>query len=257
MGTLRFPRVQNPRPQARTTKPRDSSRGAANDVPSLTESTRQSGLAVTLLFACLAALAVACGLVGGGGGKKNGGTPGSSTEGVPTQPGAEAPEDALARWVQNRLNVGFVANCDDAKRPDDIGKQCARSRGERNGMQAFELGPTFSDATRLMILAPVGDSWTIAHLETRDPNAPVPGIPWPLEVGVSVVVAGTGDCLKIRERPGMLAPEVACLDDGTTVTVAEGSVSIDDREWWRLEGYGWAASDWLRYPEEAPTPTPE
>lgn len=176
----------------------------------------------------------------------------NATPGADGDDNVEPPEVALERWVQNRLNVGFVPDCEDARRPDDIGKQCAARRGERNGMLAFELGPAFSEYTRLIILKRVGDSWTIAHLENRDPDAPVPGIPWPLEVGVDVIVAGTGDCLRIRERPGFAAPELGCLDDGTIATVAEGPVSIDQFEWWRLEGYGWAASNWLRYPEDVP-----
>jgi len=198
----------------------------------------------------LAAWALACGDDG-------------AEEPSPTAPEATAtvaipPEDALSLFVQRRLNQGFVANCDEARRPGDVGKQCARLRGQRDGLLAFELGPTFGEYTRLIILKRAGPGWTIAHLENRDPDLPpVPGIPWPLEVGATVVVAGTDDCLRVRERPGLLAPEVACIEDGAAVTISSGPVEVDSFEWWQLEGYGWSASTWLRYPEEAPTATPE
>ncbi|OGO51674.1 MAG: hypothetical protein A2148_09920 [Chloroflexi bacterium RBG_16_68_14] len=217
-----------------------------------------TGVTAAVVALCAtAALAVACGLVGGDGAGDEDKT---TTPSVTQQP-AVPPEEALRLFVQRRLNQGFVADCDAAQRPDDVAKQCARLLGERSGLLAYELGPTFAEYTRLIILKQVGDTWTIEHLENRDPNLPpVPGIPWPLEVGVAVVVAGTGDCLRVRERAGIQAPEIACLDDGAAVTVSSGPVEIDGFEWWQLEGYGWAAGNWLRYPEEAPaspTETPE
>ena len=209
---------------------------------------RPLAVALPFLAACALALVLACSSDG------DGGEPGEASPApTSTAVGAIAPEDALRRYVQNKFQQGFVADCDDARRPDDVGKRCARPRGERNDMLAFELGPTFSEYTQLMILRPAGNDWTLVRLETRDPNEePVPGIPWPLEVGATVIVAGTSDCLRIRERAGTLAPEIACLDDGNIVTISEGPTDADDREWWRLEGYGWAASNWLRYPEDVP-----
>ena len=174
-----------------------------------------------------------------------------------TAAAAVPPEEALRIYVDRRLNQGFVADCVDAVRPDDVGKQCATLRGERDGMLAYELGPTFSEYTRLLILQQAGETWTIVHQENRNPDEPeVAGIPWPLQVGADVIVTGTGDCLRVRERAGVQAPEVACIDDGTAVTIVSGPISIDDFEWWELESYGWSAGTWLRYPEEAP-PTPE
>ena len=204
-----------------------------------------------------AVLVVGCGLVGDDDSQGTASTPASEATGTPAVP----PEEALRLYVQRRLNQGFVAECDAARRPDDVGKQCARLRGTRDGMRAYELGPTFGEYTRFIILEQVGDSWTILHLERRDPNSPpAPGIPWPLRVGASVVVAGVTDCLRVRERPGLLAGEVACLEAGTAVTISSGPVVIDEHDWWQLEGYdGWSASNWLRYPAEAgvATATPE
>lgn len=199
-----------------------------------------------------AAFAVACGDNGNSGPA----TPSTGTP-VPNQT-VTPPEEALRLFVQRRLNQGFVSDCDEAERPDDVGKQCARLRGERNGLLAYELGPTFAEYTRLLILQQTADGWTIARQETRDPDQPpVPGIPWPLEVGVSVVVAGTTpDCLKIRQAPGLSETELDCIEDGTVVTTVGGPNETDEIEWWQLEGLGWAAGNYLRYPEEAPTPEP-
>lgn len=175
-----------------------------------------------------------------------------------TQTPSVAPEEALRLFVQRRLNQSFVANCDNAERPGDVGKQCARYRGERDGFLAYELGPVFAEYTRLIILERAGDSWTIAHLENHDPaQPPAPGIPWPLRPGAQVVVAGTDDCLRVRAQPRVSAPEIACLDDGAFVTIASGPQDADGFEWWELEGYdGWVAGNWLRYQEEAPAGTP-
>jgi hypothetical protein len=202
-----------------------------------------------LLCGLLLLAGTACGAFG----DDDGGTDGPAE--TPTaEPAGQPPEEALRLYVERRLNQGFVADCDDAQRPDDVGKQCASFRGERGDLRAFELGPTFSEYTRLIILEPAADGWTIAHLENRNPDdPPAPGVPWPLEVGANVVIAGTDpSCLRIRERPGTLAPELACLEDGIVVRIAEGPVNVDELQWWRLEAYGWAASNWLRYPEDVP-----
>lgn len=214
---------------------------------------RPLALALPLLAVCGLAVVLAVGLACDFGDDSGGPAASPSPEPTATAAGVVTPEDALERYVRNRWQQSFVANCDDASRPGDVGKRCARLRGERNGMLAFELGPTFSEYTQLIILSPAGDDWTLLRLEGRDTDEePVPGIPWPLEVGATVIVAGTGDCLRVRDRPGTLAPEITCLDDGNIVTIAEGPVDVDDREWWRLEGYGWGASNWLRYPEDVP-----
>lgn len=78
---------------------------------------------------------------------------------------------------------------------------------------------------------------------------PLPAVaPLSLRSGtVARVAAGPnpGDCVNVRGGPGLNAPVLTCLPDGTLVTVADGPVTADGRLWWRLEGLGWAAGDYL------------
>lgn len=216
----------------------------------------RQALLVSVLAA--AALALACSSNGSPAPPTNTQPPGSTTE--PSTPGdGEAPatsaEEAIQRYVQNRLIQGFVADCSKASRPDDVGKQCAKLLGKRGDLRAYALGPTFSDPTRTLVLKPENGDWTLLYIQNIDANSP-PGIPWPLEIGAQVVVAGTApDCLKIRAAPGTGSEQTDCIDDGLTATVVAGPVQQDDIEWWQLEGRGWAAGDYLRYPEEAPAAT--
>ncbi len=84
--------------------------------------------------------------------------------------------------------------------------------------------------------APVAASFT----------APAAGVAVvPLAAGVRARVAGTGDCVNVRQAPGIGAPLVTCLADGTAVTVAQGPLPGDGRNWWRIEGLGWAAGEYL------------
>lgn len=216
-----------------------------------------------LLLASVAAVTClllgACSSGGDGPAPTSGGTAPSGTQPADSATvTSTAPEEALSIYVQRRLSQGFVANCDDAKRPDDVGKQCAKKLGERNGFVAYRLGPTFGDYTRIMILEQRDGVWTIAQQEAHDPNQPdVPGIPWPLEVDAEVVVVGTApDCLKVRQQPAITGTELDCLQDGAKVKIVAGPTSADDIDWWQLEGQGWAASNYLRYPDAGvPEPT--
>jgi uncharacterized protein YraI len=78
----------------------------------------------------------------------------------------------------------------------------------------------------------------------------VPGIPWPLTVGAEVVVTSTGQCLNVRDGPGLAMTAIDCLEDGRTIKLGEGPEEVDDFQWWRIDGRdGWVAADWLRYPD--------
>ncbi len=75
------------------------------------------------------------------------------------------------------------------------------------------------------------------------PSAPAP--PGPLRPGVRAVVAGAGDCVNVREGPATSAKVVQCLPDGARLKLEEGPMTADGYQWWRLEGLGWAVSNYL------------
>ena len=157
-------------------------------------------------------------------------------------------EEVLRTWVQDHLSQGFVARCEDSQRPGDVGKQCARLHSERNGLLAYQLGPTFSEFTRLFILEQQNGVWAIIHEETH--SAELTTIPWPIEVGASVIVTVDSACLQVRDQPGLSAVPIDCLDNGVEVTISAGPAERDGLTWWRLDGEGWSAGEWLRYPAE-------
>lgn len=67
-----------------------------------------------------------------------------------------------------------------------------------------------------------------------------------LQVGSAATVAtDDGDCLNVRSGPGRAAPIVTCLADGTPVRLVDGPMPADGVTWWRLDGLGWAAGEYL------------
>lgn len=66
----------------------------------------------------------------------------------------------------------------------------------------------------------------------------------PLRPGVLARVTG-GGCLNAREAPSTSATIQRCIDDGSFVKLVEGPVQSAGRTWWRLEGSGWAAEEFL------------
>ena len=63
---------------------------------------------------------------------------------------------------------------------------------------------------------------------------------------------GTGQCLNVREGPGLNQKAVDCLPDGARIRIATGPAMGDDIQWWQVQGRsGWVAADFLRYPDAA------
>ncbi|MGD9892189.1 MAG: peptidoglycan DD-metalloendopeptidase family protein [Dehalococcoidia bacterium] len=77
------------------------------------------------------------------------------------------------------------------------------------------------------------------------PASSGPQPPGPLRPGVRAVVAGAGDCVNVRENPSTSAKVIQCLADGARLKLQEGPVNADGYQWWRLEGLGWAVSNYL------------
>ncbi len=113
---------------------------------------------------------------------------------------------------------------------------------------AYQLGPTFSELSRLFILELNNGVWTILFEETY--SGELTSLPWPLAVGDDVVVAVDSECLQVRDQPGLAAVPIDCLDDGTPVTINAGPTDRDGLTWWRLAALGWVAGNWLRYPAD-------
>ena len=157
-------------------------------------------------------------------------------------------EEVIRAWVQDHLSQGFVARCEESQRPGDVGKKCAHFHSECDGRLAYLPGPTFSEFRRLFILEQQNGIWTIIHEGTY--SGELTTIPWPLAVGASVIVAIDSECLQVRDQPGLAAVPINCLDNGTAVTISAGPAEREGLIWWRLDGHGWSAGEWLRYPAE-------
>jgi hypothetical protein len=172
--------------------------------------------------------------------------------GSPT-PAAGSPEDALAAYARQNLQMEYAGDCEAAKQPDDQGKLCTSFRGDRGPMKAYIAGPAFSESTTWIFVEQKDGQWqVVGEFPIKPQAADVPGIPWPLTVGAQVVVVSTGQCLNVREGPGLGKAAIDCLKDGTTIKLAEGPQEVDDFQWWRIDGReGWVAADWLRYPDAA------
>jgi len=175
-------------------------------------------------------------------------TPGGS----PT-PESGSPEDALGAYARQNLQMEYVGECEAAQLPDDQGKLCTSLRGDRGPMKAYVAGPAFSEFTTWLFVEQKAGQWqVVGEFPIRPQAADVPGIPWPLTVGAQVVVVSTGQCLNVRDGPGLGKAAIDCLKDGTTIKLGEGPQEVDDFQWWRIEGRdGWVAADWLRYPDAA------
>jgi hypothetical protein len=219
---------------------------------------------VRLLHCVIAATIAAVVLSGCLGG---GGSDADKTPDPTATPEAPGPEDVIAAWVRDNRSVDYVGDCGDAQEGIDVGKICSSLVGTRGRTRAYTLGPTFSEYTSTMLIEEVDGTWTVLTVTNRDPNAPVPGIEWPLQQGDRVIFIGLGEeCLSIREQPTILANRTICMADGTEAIILEGPVEADGYTWWRVAGdgfNGWAVSIYMRLPEAieqlfaTPTPTPE
>jgi len=182
-------------------------------------------------------------------------TPGADATAAATATAAavDSPEEAIARYVAEQ-GEEYAGDCAQAQLDKDFGKTCTAFKGERDDQRAYLAGIAFSEFTTWLFVDRSGGRWAVvASQPYQEAAADVPGVPWPLAVGDMAVVTGTDDCLNVREGPGLDAPAVDCLPDGTEVVLAQGPLEADGYLWWRLEGRaGWVAVDWLRPPEESP-----
>jgi hypothetical protein len=78
--------------------------------------------------------------------------------------------------------------------------------------------------------------------------APTPQLPvgYNFSQGENVVVAGTGDCLRVHTAASLSSNATDCLPDGTAATISDGPINQDGYVWFRLDGYGWVDSEYLQ-----------
>ncbi|MDP2950565.1 MAG: hypothetical protein Q8P22_13660 [Chloroflexota bacterium] len=98
---------------------------------------------------------------------------------------------------------------------------------------------------------------TVAPTKTSTPLAAAtvtatPAYGGALRAGVWAEIAGTGNCLNVREVPGVKQPSIIndCLPDGYVGYLVGEPRQVDGHWWWKLAGVGWAAEEALRFYHE-------
>ena len=70
----------------------------------------------------------------------------------------------------------------------------------------------------------------------------------PLTAGTSAIVRAEGDCLRMREAPGLVGRQLTCLPEGSTVTVGNSVQTVDGLRWQLISAgglNGWVADQYL------------
>jgi Peptidase family M23 len=103
------------------------------------------------------------------------------------------------------------------------------------------LGWTVADYLRVS-----GPSTGSSQANTQTDGAPAPhASSAALATGVSVTIAGTGDCVRVHDNPSLDATAINCLSDGATATLSDGPRNADGYTWWQLSAGGWVVSSFL------------
>lgn len=88
------------------------------------------------------------------------------------------PQDAIAALVQSNGDR-FAGTCESTRSPDDIGKVCARFIDEREGLQAYLTGRTFSEFSTWVFVGQRDGGWTVLATAPLDFHDMTMTIPWP------------------------------------------------------------------------------
>jgi len=78
-----------------------------------------------------------------------------------------------------------------------------------------------------------------------------PGAPITLTVGGNAQVVNTGQCLNVREMPGLQGSAVDCLADNTKLRITGGPAQADGVTWWQVSrqsvpSQGWVSGQYLQ-----------
>ncbi len=94
------------------------------------------------------------------------------------------------------------------------------------------------------------------------PRPPALDTPHPQQLApeTTAVISADGDCLRLREEPGLNAKPIRCLEHGTRVQVADGFTSADGFDWQLVihnSEIGWVAAMYVvAEGDGAPPPPP-
>ncbi len=101
-----------------------------------------------------------------------------------------------------------------------------------------------------------------AHAAGPEAGAPVTSVTLfaggtPLPTGSEGIVRADGECLRLRESPGLAGAEIVCLPEGTVVVVLSTAQVVDGFSWQMISSggrTGWVADDYLA-PHDGSIPT--
>jgi len=77
----------------------------------------------------------------------------------------------------------------------------------------------------------------------------------PLTPGKQAIIDAGGDCLRLRDKPGMNSNKLDCIADKTVVDVLEGAVITNDYRWQKVSAnglIGWMADEFLEPYDDSP-----
>lgn len=80
-----------------------------------------------------------------------------------------------------------------------------------------------------------------------------------IPIGANAIVQASGDCLRMRDQPGLAGDVVTCIPDGSTLSVLSDPVASDGRDWQQVRyagQIGWVANIYLEPASSTPAPTP-
>ncbi|MGB2695143.1 MAG: hypothetical protein WBD55_08145 [Dehalococcoidia bacterium] len=165
---------------------------------------------------------------------------GPTPDRTPATGAASRPDAALDEFIAEQFQADHIGDC-----PQEIPQGgppkgiCSKELYRSADLVTFLIGPPFSEFLGETVITREGDSWSLTFVAFGELGATV-------AVGAGGVVYGAGNCLNFRTAPGTDADVASCQIDGTKSNVVEGPREADGRTWWRLDGLGWAAEEFLR-----------
>lgn len=133
--------------------------------------------------------------------------------------------------------------------PDGTRAAVAEGPAESGGRRWYQLqghGWVAAEILSIETIVPAATPSAPAPAESPAPPTPTSGHPAgdALSPGPAVV-RGADPCVNARQEPSLGAGAVACLPNGSKVTIVGGPESADGHRWYRLAGLGWAVEDYL------------